>query len=373
MVSIHHIKSAILLFTLFASGGCVKKEEPILEDGTPVFRIIGLMENTPIKLEAGIDDYYMNTNYNMDTSNVFRFEGDMKRTCFNCKESLRIIIRNSKEGADPIDPDSALGAGEYFYSYQASTGPALFRLTLDADPKGTGTVSHLWTFGDGTTSTLANPIKVLKTGIDYNISYTASFSSGCSSTLTFPIGLDPDFIPTIPVSFSYFADTSTQDTFYFTASADTAGAFLLWEFGDGGTALGITTSHTYSTPGEYKVTLTHITSQDTIIVAKNISALFSNGCTANFNFDKQAILNPLKLSTVVVEWTDANGIVYSSNDNPQNDPESSFIITDAYPYMLNEKGQKTRALDIIFTCTVSNGTKQIKLSNMSAHIAVAYP
>lgn len=369
----HHIKSVFPLVVLLFLSGCAKKEEPVLEDGTPVFRIIGLMDNKSLKLEAGTDDYYMKTDYNLNTNNVYRFEGDMKKICSNCNESFRIIIRNSAAGTGPVNPDSALGTGEYFYSYLGGSIPTSFIVNLDAQPKGSGAVAHLWNFGDGTISTLPNPTKVFKTGRDYNVSYTASYSSGCSSTLDFPIGLQPDFIPPIPINFFYNTDTIVGADFNFNATGDTTNASFTWNFGDGNGGDGNSISHTYTTPGEYKVTLTYITIQDTIIVAKNISALLSKGCTANFDFDKKPVLNPLNLATVEVQWTDADGVVYSSHNIPQNDPATSFIVTHASPYMINENGQKTRALDIVFTCTLTNGTKQIKLTNMSAHVAVAYP
>jgi len=61
-----------------------------------------------------------------------------------------------------------------------------------------------------------------------------------------------------------FTTTGTQPTFNFDASASVNADFYQWDFGDGNSGTGVTTSHTYANNGVYTVTLTTLDSTDCI-------------------------------------------------------------------------------------------------------------
>lgn len=352
---------------------CAKKDDPVLQNGTPVFSITGMINNTAVEYIAGQNSFYMDADYRSDSLQVYGFMGTMKKTCTGCKESLRVIIRNYQSGSAAIDPSQAFYNGSYLYTPASNAINKSLLLTLSAAPSGNGTVTHLWDFGDGTFSTQANPIKNYPAGSKYSVSYTASYSTGCSSNLTLPVGLDP-YHPAPPnVSFTYTTDTSAQSFFLFNAIGDTgANITYFWDFGDAITATGTNVTHQYTTPGVFMVSLRYTKNTDTVIVNKNIRTLKNTSCMANFNYRNQPVTDPINASTVTVEWTDANGAHYSSDQVLQDDG-SNFNIISSAPYITNEKGQATRALDVVFTCKVSNGTQTIELKNIRGHIAVAHP
>jgi PKD repeat protein len=374
MVNRINILSGVLLVLLLQ--GCKKKEEPEIESGTPVFNINGAIDNTSKEYIGGKKDYFMYTDYRLPNGELYEFIGDMKQTCTDCKESLRVIIRNYQAGSGTVDPGQAFHTGEYFYTPPKGTQfNKSLRVSFDATPSGNGTVSHLWNFGDGTTSTAANPVKIFPTNSPYTVTYTVSYSNGCSSSVAIPVKLKTYGPPPSEINFSYSVDTFSSDNFTFFASASDSSAssnLYLWDFGDAGNASGTIVNHQYLIPGVYTVTLTYIKNNtDTIITRKNLSALHATACIANFNYSLQPISDPFMYSGITVEWTDASGVTYSSDKALQEN--SDFFINTSAPYIDNDRGQKTRALDVIFNCSASDGTKVIDLKNIKGHIAVAHP
>ncbi len=117
----------------------------------------------------------------------------------------------------------------------------------------TGTIdTWSWTFGDGGTSTLANPNHTYTVAGTYTVSLTVTGPGGTDSqtqvdlvTVTgAPVASFANSTPTILVGGSVsFIDTSVGATSW------------AWDFGDGGTSTMQNPSHNYSLPGTYTVEL----------------------------------------------------------------------------------------------------------------------
>lgn len=109
-----------------------------------------------------------------------------------------------------------------------------------------------WDFGDGNSSTLTNPSHSYTTTGTYNVTLTGiSATNGCPGSITKPVvvSINPianfTFTPgngcmPLPVSFT---NNSTGADFY------------EWYFGDGNSSTNIHPSHTYTSSGNYTVTL----------------------------------------------------------------------------------------------------------------------
>jgi PKD repeat protein len=148
----------------------------------------------------------------------------------------------------------------------------------------TSASSWLWTFGDGGTSTLANPSHTYAAPGTYTACLIAS--NACDSdtvcttfTLTCTPGV-PSFL---------FSNLGGGNWFFLNTSGGSA--TYLWQFGDGGTSTTASPNHTYSSPGTYNVCLirTDICGSDTtcqtITVCAWTTSLFSHttsSLTANF-------------------------------------------------------------------------------------------
>lgn len=113
--------------------------------------------------------------------------------------------------------------------------------------------TYLWSFGNGTTSTLQNPPSqtYTATGIDssYIIKLIIMAANGCQDSVmqTVTVRANPvaSFIPD--------NDTVCTNTSILFTNASTGATTYQWFFGDAGTSSVINPSHIYNTPGVYTV------------------------------------------------------------------------------------------------------------------------
>lgn len=139
----------------------------------------------------------------------------------------------------------------------------LFTTSTDADNSltlifrsySTDATSYLWDFGDGNTSTEANPNYTYATGGLYTVTLTTTSSDGLTAEASTEVA---------PVFVDYtFASVDSQVTF---TNATTGASSLTWDFGDGNTvdweSVDTTSDpdfnpvHTYRTAETFDVTLT---------------------------------------------------------------------------------------------------------------------
>ena len=117
-------------------------------------------------------------------------------------------------------------------------------------------INYLWTFPDGTTSTLQNPTFTFQEGI-YPVTLQVSSPEGCSRDTTINVLIypspDPNFIAP-PVCLGGI----TQFT-NLTPNIPNYNLTYLWNFGDNGSSIQISPSHLYLSDGTYTVTLTATT------------------------------------------------------------------------------------------------------------------
>src|SRR5205085_187853 len=112
--------------------------------------------------------------------------------------------------------------------------------------------SWLWNFGDGTTDTVQNPIHTYNIPGIYTVSLSNKLSGGCAQSINefrvFKLeGGIADFTVNhtqCPPYCATFTDSSTNAVGWF------------WDFGDGTTSTAENPQHTYTSPGNYQVTLT---------------------------------------------------------------------------------------------------------------------
>ncbi len=115
--------------------------------------------------------------------------------------------------------------------------------------------SYAWDFGDGGTSTEANPSHVYSAGGTYTVKLTVK-NSGGSHTMT-----RENYISVggsgIVADFSGTPTSGTVPlTVQFTDLSTGGPTMWAWDFGDGGTSMVASPSYTYQTPGTYTVKLT---------------------------------------------------------------------------------------------------------------------
>lgn len=130
--------------------------------------------------------------------------------------------------------------------------------TINFTNSSTGSItSYLWTFGDGTTSTLLNASKTYLVGGTYTVSLTVTGTNGCQHTVSRTIVVASKPSVSFVVNAQNQCITTNSFAFGNTSTNVDANTRFLWNFGDGNVStnpLGITKS--YVAVGPYKVLLT---------------------------------------------------------------------------------------------------------------------
>lgn len=119
----------------------------------------------------------------------------------------------------------------------------------------TGTLSYVWNFGDGATSTDINPTHLYAGPGAYNVLLTATSNNGCVDTLTRTVTVSPE-----PVSAFTLSNTTAcdRDTVFMTNNSTVVGTDIVynWTFGDGNSSNDVSPAYVYAAPGSYSVVLT---------------------------------------------------------------------------------------------------------------------
>ena len=113
--------------------------------------------------------------------------------------------------------------------------------------------TYFWDFGDGTTSTLENPVHNYTTPGVYTVQLIITDLTSCNQTDTATYTLS--FLTGFNEGFDISTDGCLPLDATFTSSFEGADSYL-WDFGDGTSGTGPLIIHTYSNPGIYNVTLT---------------------------------------------------------------------------------------------------------------------
>ncbi|MBK8433383.1 MAG: PKD domain-containing protein [Chloroflexi bacterium] len=194
-----------------------------------------------------------------------------------------------------------------------------------------GASSYLWDFGDGNSSTAPNPTHVYDAPASYTVTMTATNVIGNDTAETvLQVGFAPQ------AGFSHDALATVGEVVQFTnESTGSDDLEYLWDFGDGFTSTAANPSHTYTTTGEYDVTLT--TSNNWGEDSTMVLLVVGVGPTAAITPNGPAVVNqPIQLnhaSTGTAElsfWWDLGDGATSGDESPSH----SYAATGDYTVTL---------------------------------------
>jgi len=352
-----------LVFFCLIIGSC-KKQDPqtTATNPTPVFYFNGTVNAAPINIQAG-NGPYMYSSYALDANGVYNFTGELKGygCTSNCPNSLKIYLKDyRKYSVAPTTVDSSLLTGYRSFATPAGTASAFSVQFFDTLYNGTA-ASYQWDFGDGGTATTHKPVHFYNHPGTYNVSLTTQSNTSCSSSLSNSFNFGQVGNPVIAV-FAGKALTATTDTFLISEGGGTPPYTHLWAFGDGATSTVYKPTHTYANAGVYAASFTVIDAvNNKQIYYANVATQNTSTCYNNFYpISTTPISNPMNLADVTIEWRDAGGNLYTSNNN--NQPSTSmFNIISVDDYQNNTNGQPTKKIHAKVSCTVYSSTNSMVL------------
>ena len=162
--------------------------------------------------------------------------------------------------------------------------------STSSDPDGTVT-GYLWDFGDGGTSTLANPAHTFPAVATYPVSLTLTDNDGGTTVITNPVTTVGNTLPT-----GSFSSVVNKQQASFTSTADDADGTVtgyLWDFGDGSaTSTLVNPIHTFPGVATYPVSLT-LTDNDggTTVITNPVTTVANQAPVADFaaSVNKQVV------------------------------------------------------------------------------------
>ena len=168
--------------------------------------------------------------------------------------SVSLIVTNSFGCKDTTDVPTAISVGlNNWANFTSNLDSGCAPLAVQFTNTNANVSSSYWDFGDGTTSTLANPSHTYALGGVYSVFLIVTTNSGCADTVFKPNYITAGTKPS--VSFSYVNTVGCSPLTVQFTNTSTNYVSCLWTFGDGTTSTATNPSHTYTNNGVFSVIL----------------------------------------------------------------------------------------------------------------------
>ncbi len=365
----------ILLMALFFTA-CDKKPVPSSVEGDPVFYVSGQLEGEELEWLAGKDGMFMHTQNPDVEHGQFAYSGFLaKEDCESaCQPKLRFVFFDSAEIEAEAEPSkiiksrrSEFVAPELLEVYEVELEPQVW--TQDLNPG----LKYEWDFGDGEITTEANAKHYFPKNqngfsvcLDVENTNNNSRNSICRDVL-WEEHCESDF------------EFRPYQGYYELEVLNPRGDDQhSWAFGSGRFADGSFLQLEYGEASKEKICLTTNTLNGcTSTICKNVVLDSSRArCLANFDFDFRETQipgpNKLRSSRVLIEYTDANGKIWRSDEKIQSG-DSFFEILKVEDHEVDRNGLPTKKLELLFSCELYNKASSLKFEDVHASIAVALP
>ncbi|MHC1778158.1 MAG: PKD domain-containing protein [Lentimicrobium sp.] len=234
---------------------------------------------------------------------------------------------------------------DFTFTSGCSNDTIQFTSSTFVDP--VSTLNWLWEFGDGTTSTAADPQHIYTSQGVYFVNLTITDTAGCTALISHPVSVIPG-----PIAiFSFTAPACSGTEVQFDDMSLAQGSVItswFWDFGDGNTELvsapgNPDVTHIYANAGVYTVTLS-ITNLEGCDAETSQNVQIVTGPTAEFVFEQGCLGTPVAFTDLtttnggpaIVQWLwnfgdPASGV--SNTSNLQN-PLHIFNLAGTYDVLL---------------------------------------
>jgi hypothetical protein len=375
----------LLFAALLLISACKKTEYSNTSTTTqPVFSFNGNINNSPVNIEAGVNNYFMNTSYLLDGNGVYNYVGEFMTTGqpSTYPNSLEILFKDNTVGTPSNSKhiDSVITPGYFSFSIPITGMASAYNVQLNDFDNQTAT-NYAWDFGDGQSGTglLHKPVHLYSRPGVYRVSVAISSGSCVSYDTNDVVVGQAGNAFTAPFSNGTFAGNKTS----FSAVPSGVPPYTYtWNFGDPASGSGNTYTntsnkdtgtHNFSSTGVYIVSVTtaDITGYTTT-ERLNIPTPGASGCAGGFfEGTETPITNPKNLNDIVIDWYDNSGTLWTSENNKQS-LKSMFHVTSVADYKNNAAGQATKIINAKISCKLYNTAGDSISMNGNAVFGVAH-
>jgi gliding motility-associated-like protein len=166
-----------------------------------------------------------------------------------------------------------------------------------------GTMTYLWNFGDGNTSTAINTNHTYSAPGNFTVTLITTSDNGCSDTSVFAVSVYPKPVVSFNVNNSSQCITGNNFIFTNTSSISSGSMTFLWDFGDGNTTTTQNATHSYAAIGTYTVKLV---------------ALSNNGCSDSVIQNVTVAIGPVANFTInsASQCLQGNNFIFTNSTVP---------------------------------------------------------
>jgi PKD repeat protein len=271
-------------------------------------------------------------------------------------------------GTDPNQAPTADAHGPY----SGTTGIAL-SFTSNGSNDSDGSINaYAWSFGDGGSSTQANPTHIYENRGTYTVTLTVTDNDGATDSdsttanIADPLGNVP---PTANANGPYSETLGTAVNFSSTGSNDSDGNIVSysWDFGDNSSSTQANPSHAYAAAGTYNVTLT-VTDSDGDSANDTTSATITDPA-----------VNTAPIANANGPYSGTTDLAVNFSSAGSNDSDGSI---DSYAWDFGDGGTSTAAnpshtyllagdYDVVLTVTDNEGATGTDQTTATISDAVA--
>jgi PKD repeat protein len=184
-------------------------------------------------------------------SHVYAFAG-----IYTITLTVQNSVGQSSSTSQTVTVNAAAPSLSAAFTYMPSS-PVTGQTVSFLDQSTGGVNSWLWSFGDGSSSSVQNPTKQYAAPGSYTVTLTAfAGSTSASTTRVLVVTASSPASPTVAADFSYPATPVAVGTAIpFTDKSTGSPTTWTWSFGDGSTSSAHNPTHTYTSAGTFTVTL----------------------------------------------------------------------------------------------------------------------
>jgi PKD repeat protein len=250
---------------------------------------------------------------------IFDCNGQMHQTALSYSDS-NLTFQQNFEICDEDSPCEA----EFSHQHSGYLTVSFF------DNSSGNNITWQWVFGDGSTSSLQNPVHTYSASGTYMVTLTIGDSASvCSDSETEDVEVEDSSYSECQAGFEAEQEENYLLTIEFEDESDGEIVSWYWDFGDGQFSQEEDPTHTYSQPGWYNVCLT-IQGVDSLCFDTYCDSMFvgngGGGCQAQFTYYPDSVPSggftfqfmDLSVGTPTSWYWDFGDSTFSTEQNPQH-------------------------------------------------------